>query len=104
MTSAHNTGSLRRSVTNATRANKSLDARDRAAINLALAYADAIDEALVSNDPMLKTKTLYLGPHLLATLTALGCTPAGRKDVETSLKGAKVESGLDKFGGMKLVQ
>jgi hypothetical protein len=46
---------------------------DRAAVDLAKSYAAAIDGA----DDV--TKALYLGPHLLKTLTELGGSPAGRK-------------------------
>jgi hypothetical protein len=56
-----------------------LTAADRAAVDLALTYAETIDVAVASGDPLLRTKALYLGPHLLSTLAALGGTPAGRK-------------------------
>ena len=51
---------------------------DTAAAELALTYAEQI-EAGIGHGGGDATKALYLGPHLLATLTALGATPAGRK-------------------------
>jgi hypothetical protein len=52
---------------------------DRAAVDLALTYAKRIDEALEYGEGQEVTKALYLGPHLLNTLRALGGTPAERK-------------------------
>jgi hypothetical protein len=52
---------------------------DQAAVDLALAYAARIDEALVDGEGQEVTKALYLGPHLLNTLRALGGAPAERK-------------------------
>lgn len=52
---------------------------DRAAVDLALTYAERIDEALATGEGQEVTKALYLGPHLLNTLRALGGTPAERK-------------------------
>lgn len=54
-----------------------LKPEDDAAVDLALRYANAIDAA-ISRGGQDMTKGLYLGPHLLATLRELGCTPAGR--------------------------
>ncbi len=56
-----------------------LTASDRAAVELALAYAAQIDAVMVAGDPQEVTRALYLGPHLLNTLRALGGTPAERK-------------------------
>lgn len=55
---------------------------DQAAIALASQYAEAIDTAAESDDANTLTKALYLGPHLLNTLSALGGTPSGRKALE----------------------
>jgi len=55
-----------------------LKPEDGAAKALAETYAEAIDLAIASRDPMAITKALYLGPHLLKTLGELGATPAGR--------------------------
>jgi len=52
---------------------------DQAAVDLALTYARRIDEALALADGQEVTKALYLGPHLLNTLRALGGAPAERK-------------------------
>ena len=63
-----------------------LAATDRAAIRLAKTYAARLDqgaEEFASGviDSTEYNKVLYLGPHLLNTLKALGCTPAERKDL-----------------------
>jgi hypothetical protein len=52
---------------------------DQAAVDLALAYAARIDAALATAEGQEITKALYLGPHLLNTLRALGGAPAERK-------------------------
>src|SRR5664279_2130998 len=52
---------------------------DKAAVDLCLAYAGRIDTALAEGEGQEVTKALYLGPHLLHTLQALGGTPADRK-------------------------
>lgn len=54
---------------------------DGAAKALALKYATQIDAAAKLTGPEL-TKALYLGPHLLNALRALGGTPAERKGLE----------------------
>lgn len=59
-----------------------LTGADQAAVALALQYAEAIDTAVDSGDANTMTKALYLGPHLLNTLSALGATPAGRRALE----------------------
>lgn len=56
-----------------------LEATDQAAVDLALTYAERIDAALELESGPDVTKALYLGPHLLNTLRALGGTPADRK-------------------------
>lgn len=48
---------------------------DRATVALALRYAEEIDEAT-------DAKALYLGPHLLSALRALGGTPGDRKALQ----------------------
>jgi hypothetical protein len=53
---------------------------DAAAIALAVACAEAI-EAGISRGGADATKALYLGPHLLNALHALGATPRGRKEI-----------------------
>lgn len=67
------------SVRAATAAMDWLTPADRAAVDLARSYAETIDAAIESGDPYATTKALYLGPHLLNTLSALGGTPSGRK-------------------------
>ena len=54
---------------------------DCAAMDLARAYADAIEDGIARGGQD-ATKALYLGPHLLNTLTTLGGTPPGRKALE----------------------
>ena len=55
---------------------------DRAAVDLAVAYARRIDLALAEGDGPEVTKALYLGPHLLNTLRALGGAPAERRNFQ----------------------
>lgn len=62
---------------------------DVGGVELALAYARRIDEALEGAEGQEVTKALYLGPHLLNTLRALGGAPAERK----ALVGEEVVSG-----------
>lgn len=75
---------------------------DEAAKSLARAYAEQIDAATevekhcpecgadCGPDSTAITKALYLGPHLLNALRALGGTPEGRAglDVTEQVKGA----------------
>lgn len=70
---------------------------DRAAKALALKYAGQIDAAAKLTGPEL-TKALYLGPHLLNALRALGGTPAERRDLE---EGAGVGSNLARLRGLQ---
>lgn len=58
-----------------------LEPTDCAAKALALKYAAQIDAAANLTGPEL-TKALYLGPHLLNALRALGGTPAERQALE----------------------
>ena len=55
---------------------------DRAAMDLALSYARRIDEAVETGEGQEVTKALYLGPHLLNTLRALGGTPSDRRGLK----------------------
>lgn len=74
--------SLAASVKAATKQMTWLTPADKAAVDLAVSYAETIDRAQDSGDPYAITKALYLGPHMLNTLGALGGTPAGRKALE----------------------
>lgn len=74
-------GELLDSVTASTGAMTWLTPTDSAAITLACAYAKRIDAAISSDFGEEITKALYLGPHLLNTLRALGGTPAERKSL-----------------------
>ncbi|MGZ4663603.1 MAG: terminase small subunit [Frankiaceae bacterium] len=71
--------SLSASVAASVEAMTWLKPTDRAAVDLALTYAARIDEALAEGEGQEVTKALYLGPHLLNTLRALGGAPAERK-------------------------
>lgn len=80
-----------------------LSASDEAAAVLACKYARAIDAAVEglaedargdSAGAEAMTKALYLGPHLLKALAALGGTPAERKALA---EGGKVGSKLESF-------
>ena len=55
-----------------------LTGADKAAVELARVYARRIDEATLNEHGQDVTKALYLGPHLLNTLRALGGTPDER--------------------------
>ena len=74
--------SLADSVKAATAKMSWLTPADKAAVQLALSYAETIDSAIESGDQYATTKALYLGPHLLNALGALGGTPSGRKVLE----------------------
>lgn len=52
---------------------------DQATVELAMTYARRIDAAIESEQGPDVTKALYLGPHLLNALRALGGAPAERK-------------------------
>jgi hypothetical protein len=83
--------SLVDSVKDAVKAMPWLIASDQAAVDLALTYATRIDEALATESGPDVTKALYLGPHLLNTLRALGGAPAERKALgEQELVGGKL--------------
>ncbi len=73
---------LEKSVTAAVKAMTWLRPSDRAAVDLAVAYARRIDLALKEGDGPEVTKALYLGPHLLNTLRALGGAPAERRNFQ----------------------
>lgn len=70
---------LRESVAESVKSMTWLAASDQATVDLALTYAGRIDAALSGDDPADATKALYLGPHLLNALRALGGAPAERK-------------------------
>ncbi|MEC5185309.1 hypothetical protein RCH12_002785 [Cryobacterium sp. MP_3.1] len=78
---------IRTAVLASFEASAAITAADAGAQLLALTYADAIDMAKAAGDAGTLTKALYLGPHLLNVLRALGCTPDGREaaapDTET---------------------
>lgn len=52
---------------------------DQATVDLAMRYAVQIDAGIEAGGQD-ATKALYLGPHLLRTLAALGCTPEARAE------------------------
>lgn len=71
-------GPLERQVDVASKDMAWLTPADQAAVELARVYARRIDAATLSGDGQEVTKALYLGPHLLNTLRALGGTPDER--------------------------
>jgi hypothetical protein len=73
--------SLRSSVEAAVASMSWLKPSDQAVVDLALTYAEQIDDAIDSGDTTEATKALYLGPHLLNALKALGGAPADRKAI-----------------------
>lgn len=75
---------LEQSVLDAVAAMHWIKDSDLAAVKLARTYAQRIDKAMEDFeagliDSTALNKVLYLGPHLLNTLRALGGTPAERK-------------------------
>lgn len=76
---AHEAPPLTASVLAAVEQMSWLQPTDQAAVDLALTYAARIDAALTEGEGQEVTKALYLGPHLLNTLRALGGAPAERK-------------------------
>src|SRR5690625_2679660 len=78
--------SLEKAVDNSVSHARWLEDSDSAAVELARTYARRIDKGtrefdsgeLTSTD---YNKVLYLGPHLLNTLRALGATPEERKSL-----------------------
>lgn len=55
-------------------AGDTIEPKDQALVDLALRYALQID-AGINEGGQVATKALYLGPHLLKALEALGLTP-----------------------------
>jgi len=67
---------------------------DRAAVDLAIRYAEAIEERAANGTDDQAQKALgWLGPHLLNTLKSIGGTPADRAalGVEAEAKGRLAE-------------
>ena len=91
-------GPMSESVEQAVKAATWLKPTDRAAVDLALVYAKRIDDALEFGDGYEQNKALYLGPHLLNTLRALGCTPAERKALDV---GGEVKSKLAELRALR---
>ena len=71
-------GPLERQIDAAEKDMEWLTGADKAAVELARVYARRIDEATLKEEGQEVTKALYLGPHLLNTLRALGGTPDER--------------------------
>jgi len=71
-------GPLERQIDAAEKDMDWLTGADKAAVELARVYARRIDEATLNEEGQEVTKALYLGPHLLNTLKALGGTPDER--------------------------
>lgn len=70
---------------------------DDAAVTLARTYAQRIDEAVAVGEGQEVTKALYLGPHLLNTLRALGGAPDARGQLDTGKPASAAASALDKY-------
>ena len=73
-----------------------IDTRDRAAADLALRYAERIDDDADWQDRQ-RDPLAELGPKLLAALTALGCTPAARKGIVKPETAEKPANPLDEL-------
>lgn len=74
-----------------------LTAADRGAVALARTYARRIDDALEYAEGQEVTKALYLGPHLLNALRALGGTPDARGESGGNDKGGATATRLEEF-------
>jgi len=72
---------MRTAVAASFKASTAITEADAGAQFLALSYADAIDMARKTalEDPAGFQKALFLGPHIINALRALGCTPDGRE-------------------------
>lgn len=81
--------SLAESVRSSIEAMSWLEDSDQAAAELAIKYATQVDVAVESGDPEAARSAMYLGPHLLNALRALGGTPVERKalGVESKARG-----------------
>ena len=73
-----------------------LDARDQPVADLALLYAQAIDDSADWQDRQ-RDPLAELGPKLLAALTALQMTPAARKAAVQGSEAPKPASPLDEL-------
>lgn len=70
---------------------------DDATIALARTYATRIDQAVSTGEGQEVTKALYLGPHLLNTMRALGGTPEARGALETDKGASSAASKLSEY-------
>lgn len=95
MTEANLPGPLERQVDAASKDMAWLTIADQAAVELARVYARRIDAATLSEDGQEVTKALYLGPHLLNTLRALGGTPDERMKMLASQEKPKEVDPVD---------
>ena len=78
-----------------------IDVRDRATADLAIKYAERIDDDADWSDKQ-RDPLAELGPKLLACLTALGMTPQARKSiVETK---PEPKSALDELQSRRAAQ
>jgi len=71
-----------------------LETADVAAVAAGRQLAEKIDIAVVYGDSQAGTKSLYLVPHLMNVLAALGCTPKAREEIKNAVSGDKGESKL----------
>ena len=73
-----------------------LDPRDQACADLAVMYAEHLDDQADWADK-LRDPLAELGPKLLAALTSLGMTPAARKGIVADKPAEKPRSPLDEL-------
>lgn len=88
--------SLRESVQAGLAQLEPLDVRDRAVADLALLYAEHLDDDADWADK-LRDPLAELGPKLLAALTSLQMTPAARKEALKGAEQAPLKSPLDEL-------
>lgn len=85
--------SLVESVTTAVRSMHWLSDSDQAMVDLAIRYAERIEQAAVEGGDQSFKMVGWLGPHLANTLKSLGGAPAERKalGVDKAVKGRLAE-------------
>lgn len=70
--------------------------KDQALVDLAMRYAVQIDSG-IDTGGYEATKALYLGPHLLKALVALGCTPVNPDQAGKAPSSPRAEDELAAF-------
>lgn len=93
-------GPLEKALRESVKSASWLQATDSAAVELAAMYAQRIDQGAVEFrlgeiDSSTYNKVLYLGPHLLNTLKAVGLSPEDRMKIMLATGPAKEADAVD---------